>query len=329
MSGRRSSATAEEHEDQNGSARSSLDPQTIQALELGLICDNPRKQSAVTDETTEETTVSSQFTMESFTVPAQATVRVGDSRKSLHQARAGLHSSFCFTCCSQTTRRAQVSNTGPYSQYSVANETTDLLPPQNESHKGKITLVLDLDETLVHSSFMAEGDAEFVFVLGLDSRSVEIFVGVRPGVAQFLSKLADLYELVLFTASNQFYADHVVDKIDPDHKIQFRLYRESCTEFSGCQVKDLSKLGRDLNRVIIVDNSSVAYLLQPYNAIPNTGWYDNPDDRELVHIMEFLIEHHNEANVHDFLVKYEWHYPGYQKVWSTSTEPACKRGPGR
>lgn len=299
MSSRRESATSDDTTDGN---HSSIDPQTIQALELGLIHDRPAKPNCP-DETTEET-ISAQFTMESFTVPPRATVRVGDSRKSLHQARAGLHSSFCFTCCHMPSRPAPVANAGPFSQYSIANGTSELLPPQNSSHEGKMTLVLDLDETLVHSSFIADEAVTFKFVLSLDDQSCEIFVAVRPGVEELLSKLADLYELVVFTASNQFYADHVLDKIDPDHKIQFRLYRESCTEFSGCQVKDLSKLGRSLDRVIIVDNSSVAYLLQPYNAIPVTGWYDNLNDRELHRVTEFLVEHHNDSSVYDFLAQF-------------------------
>lgn len=182
------------------------------------------------------------------------------------------------------------------------NNSLDLLPPQDKNEKGKISLVLDLDETLVHSSFMAVPNADFAFVLGVDSNRLGVYVCVRPGVAEFLKRLGDIYELILFTASSKFYADQVVDEIDPERKIKLRLYRESCTEFSGCQVKDLSKLGRDLKRIAIVDNSNTAYMLQPYNAIPITSWYDDPADNELLDLCDFLEKHADAESVYDFLV---------------------------
>ena len=125
---------------------------------------------------------------------------------------------------------------------------------------------------------------------------------IRPGAENFLVTLGDLYELVLFTASSQFYADTVVDRIDPQRKIKHRLYRESCTDFNGCFVKDLSKLGRDLRKIIIIDNSPVAYLLQPYNAYPIASWYDDPADTKLAEIQQFLVSNYNSDNVYDILV---------------------------
>lgn len=165
-----------------------------------------------------------------------------------------------------------------------------------------ITLVLDLDETLVHSSFIAIPHPDFSFVLGVDENRIGVYVCIRPGAREFLLKLGNIYELVLFTASTQFYADTVVDYIDPEHMIKYRLYRESCTDFSGCFVKDLSRLGRDLNKLIILDNSSVAYMLQPKNAISISSWYDDPDDSELIQIQDFLVENHQAKSVYDVLV---------------------------
>ena len=87
--------------------------------------------------------------------------------------------------------------------------------------------------------------------------------------------------------------------------IKYRLYRESCTDFSGCFVKDLSKLGRDLNKLIIIDNSSVAYMLQPKNAISISSWYDDPEDDELNHLQSFLVENYQANSVYDVLVNLE------------------------
>ena len=110
-----------------------------------------------------------------------------------------------------------------------------------------------------------------------------------------------MYELILFTASTKFYADLVVDQIDPDKKIKYRLYRESCSNLGGSHVKDLSKIGRDLSKTIIVDNSSVAYLYQPYNAIAITSWYDDKDDTELYTIMGVLQKSYRLTSVYDLL----------------------------
>ena len=57
-----------------------------------------------------------------------------------------------------------------------------------------------------------------------------------------------------------------------------RLFRESCVYDRGNYVKDLSKLGRELNRTIIIDNSPASYLFQPQNAIPCSSWFDDKND---------------------------------------------------
>jgi len=73
--------------------------------------------------------------------------------------------------------------------------------------------------------------------------------------------MSEIYELVIFTASLAMYADAVIDYIDPDLKIRHRLYRDSCNNFNGTYVKDLSRLGRKLKDVIIIDNSPNSYRL--------------------------------------------------------------------
>ena len=57
-----------------------------------------------------------------------------------------------------------------------------------------------------------------------------------------------------------------------------RLFRESCVYDRGNYVKDLSKLGREINRTIIIDNSPASYLFQPQNAIPCSSWFDDKND---------------------------------------------------
>ena len=137
------------------------------------------------------------------------------------------------------------------------NTTASILPPQAIATKGRPTLVLDLDETLVHSSFMPISSADFVLALDLEGKSIQVSVKKRPEVDYFLSKVGEIFEVVIFTASLQRYADPIIDQIDPNYVVTQRLYRQHCTSLSGGYVKDLSRLGRDLSRTVLVDVGSM------------------------------------------------------------------------
>lgn len=117
----------------------------------------------------------------------------------------------------------------------------------------KKTLVLDLDETLVHCTFSKIEKADAVLQLLADHREILLYVTIRPGVAELLSRADRFYELVVFTASISLYADPVIDLIDPKKRITLRLFRENCQITQGKLVKDIEQLGRDLSQVIIVD----------------------------------------------------------------------------
>ncbi|EFJ08670.1 hypothetical protein SELMODRAFT_131302 [Selaginella moellendorffii] len=162
------------------------------------------------------------------------------------------------------------------------------IPPLAPHERDKVTLVLDLDETLVHSSFVPIPRYDFTIRVDIDNKLQTVYVVKRPGVEQFLSAMADKFEVVLFTASLQKYADPLVDRLDYYSAIRHRLYRESCRLYGGGLVKDLSILGRDLHKVIIVDNSPHSYALQPQNAVPITSFIDNPRDRELLELIPYL-----------------------------------------
>lgn len=168
-----------------------------------------------------------------------------------------------------------------------------LLGPQPQNKAGKKCLVLDLDETLVHSSFTHTDLANYQIPLDIEEGSkvkhFEVYVIKRPGVDKFLEAVSQAYEVVLFTASIERYADPLLKLLDPTGHIDSRLYRDSCTEYRGSYVKDLRRLGRDLREVIIVDNSAQAYQFQPENAIPCLTFLDNMSDKELDYCREFLL----------------------------------------
>ena len=127
----------------------------------------------------------------------------------------------------------------------------------------------------------------------VEGRPIQVFVLIRPGVAFFLERLAKIYEIVIYTASMSIYANPLVDTIDQDRLIPFRLYRDHCFSFQGSYIKDLSLLGRPMHEVIIVDNSPNAYYFHPENAVPILSWYDYPDDRclfEMIPLLETLSQ---------------------------------------
>ena len=66
--------------------------------------------------------------------------------------------------------------------------------------------------------------------------------------------MAKYFELIIFTAATKEYADPLINLIDPKNKISHRFYRQHLTEHEKIMIKDLSKIGRNLNSVIILDN---------------------------------------------------------------------------
>jgi RNA polymerase II subunit A small phosphatase-like protein len=167
-----------------------------------------------------------------------------------------------------------------------AINTKYVLPPPK--HHDKKCLVLDLDETLVHSSFRVVPNVDFVIPVTVDSTVHSVYVAKRPHVDQFLKEMAEHYELVIYTASLNKYADPLLDLLDPHRVIAHRLFREHCVYFEGHYVKDLRLLNRPLSKTIIVDNSPNSYLFHPENAIDCTSFIDDRRDEELLIISDFL-----------------------------------------
>eukprot|EP01103_Thecamoeba_quadrilineata_P012761 TRINITY_DN3373_c0_g1_i4.p1 TRINITY_DN3373_c0_g1~~TRINITY_DN3373_c0_g1_i4.p1 ORF type:complete len:203 (-),score=25.99 TRINITY_DN3373_c0_g1_i4:64-672(-) len=150
-----------------------------------------------------------------------------------------------------------------------------LLPPPSTNCKK--TLVLDLDETLIHSSFKD----------------------------LFLKCVSEWYEVVVFTASLSKYADAVLDKLDVNKVVTHRLFRESCVNHMDNYIKDLGLLGRDLNGVIIIDNSPVSYMSQPENAVPVKSWFDDKEDSELLELIPLLESLSRADDVRKEIAKYQ------------------------
>ncbi|KAM3720409.1 Carboxy-terminal domain RNA polymerase II polypeptide A small phosphatase [Dirofilaria immitis] len=163
-----------------------------------------------------------------------------------------------------------------------------LLPPVRPCDGDKKCLIIDLDETLVHSSFKPVKNPDFIIPVEIDNVIHQVYVLKRPYVDEFLERIGDKFECVLFTASLAKYADPVADFLDKRGVFRARLFRESCVFHKGNYVKDLTRLGRDLKKVIIVDNSPASYAFHPDNAVPVQTWFDDANDVELLDIIPVL-----------------------------------------
>jgi len=176
-----------------------------------------------------------------------------------------------------------------------------LLGPLTGDLVGRKTLVLDLDETLVHSSFKPIPNPDFIVPVEIEDQVHKVYVAKRPWVDKFMKEMGPYFEVVVFTASLSKYADPVLDLLDIHKVVRSRLFREACSNYKGNYVKDLNKLGRDLKNTIIIDNSPSSYLFHPENAVPVESWFDDEADTELDELIPFLKELSKTDNVRTFL----------------------------
>lgn len=151
-----------------------------------------------------------------------------------------------------------------------------LLPEVPASQRQPFTLVLSLEDLMVHSSW---------------SREHGYRTAKRPGIDYFIRYLSQYYELVLFTSVPLAMADPVIKKLDPFHFIMWPLGREATKYEGGEYVKDLAYLNRDLSKTIIIDTHAPHVKNQPENAIVIPKWSGDPKDphtKDLVALIPFL-----------------------------------------
>ena len=140
------------------------------------------------------------------------------------------------------------------------------LPLKTSKDKYQYTLVLDLDETLISFRINQTGKG---------------ILKMRPGLFNFLKRVKNKYELVVFTAGTKEYADPIIDIIEQKEKFFVkRLYRQHTIYRDNTFIKDLTKLGRDLSKIIIVDNMPQNFRLQKENGILINNYFgqDNGDN---------------------------------------------------
>ena len=179
-----------------------------------------------------------------------------------------------------------------------------LLPPKEKEFENKKTLILDLDETLVHSSFTPFEKNDIILEVDFEGIMYNIYVLVRPFAKEFIINVSKYFELVIFTASIPKYASPLLDILDKQKNIKHRLYREQCTFINGLYIKDLKRLNRPLKDLIIVDNSPLAYAFNEENGLPIKTWYDDYSDNELQKILPLIIFLSNVNDVRTHIINF-------------------------
>ncbi|KAG9228912.1 putative mitochondrial import inner membrane translocase subunit tim50 [Amylocarpus encephaloides] len=155
-----------------------------------------------------------------------------------------------------------------------------LLPDVDPSFERPYTLVLSLEDLLIHSEWTREHGWR---------------LAKRPGVDYFLRYLSQYYELVIFTSQPWGMAEPVLRKLDPYHIVTWPLFREATLYENGEYVKDVSYLNRDLSKVIVIDTKASHVKNQPENAIILKPWEGQVGDKDLVGLIPFLEYIHTMA----------------------------------
>lgn len=178
-------------------------------------------------------------------------------------------------------------------------------PSRCLSNQMKLTVVLDLDETLVMTYLKCKIPRELQISVQLgklqslnldcdlgNGKQQKLVVFLRPGLVKFLNNLATFSEVILYSAAVRAYARPLVDALDPQRQFFARSFFRDSTVCTGVYkyVKDLSKLGSDLRRTVLVDNRAISFLLQPQNGIKCLPFRGNDKDRELNKVILPLLE---------------------------------------
>ena len=175
----------------------------------------------------------------------------------------------------------------------IENISNSFILLENKSNKK--TLILDLDETLIHS------DLDLIYknhIITLyfdseddDEKNIPIPLILRPGLFDFLNYAKEKFELIIFTASQKNYADKIIDYIEKEKKyFSLRLYREHCIFIKpGLYIKDLRIFkNRDLKNIVLIDNSIFSFAHQLSNGILVTSFYNDDNDFFLYNLKEYL-----------------------------------------
>ena len=151
----------------------------------------------------------------------------------------------------------------------------------------KFSLVIDLDETLIHNLSLPFGP----------------YFLVRPGVFELFETINKIYEIVIFTASSKRYANSIIKKIDYKNNVDYILHKKYIIYEEGNPVKRLDMIGRDINKIIFVDNLEINAKYNKKNLYLISSWYNNVYDDEIYKLKEKLMKIANSENYKNDITK--------------------------
>jgi Dullard-like phosphatase family protein len=189
-----------------------------------------------------------------------------------------MFSTRAFSCASSTGTVSR--QTHPVPAPSTPPRTHPNLPPNHHS----TTLVLDLDETLIHSS--GNKLPNLTPFVEFD----ELVIYKRPQVDDFLDLVDSKFDIYIFTSSEKPYADAILNVVRPSIDEKHRLYSTSVDEVNGKFHKDLTLFNRDLKSVILIDDNYGYYSFFPENTILVPAWKGDLCDFSLMCYVYPILE---------------------------------------
>lgn len=166
----------------------------------------------------------------------------------------------------------------------ISGLSGNLLGGQSPGKAGMKTLVISL-EALIFNTLQPLDDADFIINVEVDEIVYQVHVKKRPGIEEFLNKVAENYEVIIWTSRAQ-YVNSCIDQIDTHSVVSARLFREHCKRQGPEVVKDISLIGRPLKKTILIDDDETNYMNLPKNSIALKPWKGDSEDSAL--LMEVL-----------------------------------------
>ena len=170
----------------------------------------------------------------------------------------------------------------------------------------KKLLILELDETLIHTSFVQvpNCDYDYKFNINFLERPVTVFVYKRPYLNEFLYQMSKYYNIIIYSSNVPEYSNPLIDKLDEEKVIYKRIYKDKKIELNGKLISDLTKLIYEYGKnIIIISNNSLHSFINDSNnnTLPINSWNFNKSDDELIKLKSFLEFLSSVNDVRDYI----------------------------
>ena len=170
----------------------------------------------------------------------------------------------------------------------------------------KKLLILELDETLIHTSFVQvpNCDYDYKFNINFLERPVTVFVYKRPYLNEFLYQMSKYYNIIIYSSNVPEYSNPLIDKLDEEKVIYKRIYKDKKIELNGKLISDLTKLIYEYGKnIIIISNNSLHSFINDSNnnTLPINSWNFKKSDDELIKLKSFLEFLSSVNDVRDYI----------------------------